>query len=48
MLKTFIWSDDVVTVKNGYGRNLMINQGKDEIATISAKKALEKTKTIFF
>ena len=32
--------DDVVTVKNGYGRNFLIPQGKAILATISAKKAL--------
>ena len=37
--------DDVVTVKNGYGRNFLIPQGKAILATISAKKALaEKLK----
>ena len=39
------FADDVVTVKNGYGRNFLIPQGKAILATISAKKALaEKLK----
>ena len=39
------FTDDVVTVKNGYGRNFLIPQGKAILATISAKKALaEKLK----
>ena len=33
------FTDDVVTVKNGYGRNFLIPQGKAILATISAKKA---------
>ena len=36
---------DKVTVKNGYGRNFLIPQGKAILATISAKKVLaEKLK----
>ena len=31
--------DDIVSVKNGYGRNFLIPQGKAILATISAKKA---------
>ncbi|MEC3907461.1 50S ribosomal protein L9 [Tamlana sp. 2201CG12-4] len=34
------FKDDVVTVKNGYGRNFLIPQGKAILATISAKKVL--------
>ena len=36
------FTDDVVTVKNGYGRNFLIPQGKAILATISAKKALSE------
>tara|TARA_Y100000816_G_scaffold237117_1_gene183035 strand:- start:2231 stop:2680 length:450 start_codon:yes stop_codon:yes gene_type:complete len=39
------FTDDIVSVKNGYGRNFLIPQGKAILATISAKKALaEKLK----
>ena len=39
------YTDDIVSVKNGYGRNFLIPQGKAILATISAKKALtEKLK----
>lgn len=34
------YKDDVVTVKNGYGRNYLIPQGYAELATVSAKKVL--------
>ncbi len=34
------FQDDVVTVKNGYGRNFLIPQGYAILATISAKKVL--------
>ncbi|MGB0973626.1 MAG: 50S ribosomal protein L9 [Flavobacteriaceae bacterium] len=34
------FADDVVTVKNGYGRNYLIPQGLGVIATPSAKKVL--------
>lgn len=34
------YKDDVVTVKNGYGRNFLIPQGKAIMATESAKKML--------
>ncbi len=34
------FKDDTVTVKNGYGRNFLIPQGKAILATISAKKVL--------
>jgi large subunit ribosomal protein L9 len=34
------FKDDVVTVKNGYGRNFLIPGGKAILATISAKKVL--------
>ena len=37
------FKDDVVTVKNGYGRNYLIPQGMAIIATPSAKKQLEET-----
>ena len=39
------FKDDLVVVKNGYGRNFLIPQGKAILATISAKKVLaEKIK----
>ena len=39
------FKDDLVVVKNGYGRNYLIPQGKAILATISAKKVLaEKLK----
>jgi large subunit ribosomal protein L9 len=34
------FKDDVVTVKNGYGRNFLIPAGKAILATISARKVL--------
>ena len=34
------FKDDVVTVKNGYGRNFLIPQGMAKLATPSAKKVL--------
>ncbi|MFS4418348.1 50S ribosomal protein L9 [Maribacter sp. 2307ULW6-5] len=34
------FKDDVVTVKNGYGRNYLIPQGLATMATTSAKKVL--------
>ena len=34
------YKDDVVIVKNGYGRNFLIPQGKACLATSSAKKVL--------
>ncbi|GAB6010573.1 50S ribosomal protein L9 [Viscerimonas tarda] len=34
------YKDDVITVKDGYGRNYLIPQGKAIIATDSAKKVL--------
>ena len=34
------FKDDVVTVKNGYGRNFLIPQGYANLATASAKKVL--------
>ena len=34
------YKDDVVEVKNGYGRNYLIPQGKAVIATESALKVL--------
>ena len=30
------FKDDIVSVKNGYGRNFLIPQGKAVIATVSA------------
>ena len=37
------FKDDLVVVKNGYGRNFLIPQGKAILATISAKKVLAAT-----
>ncbi|HLV92076.1 MAG TPA: 50S ribosomal protein L9 [Aequorivita sp.] len=37
------FADDLVTVKNGYGRNYLIPQGYASLATPSAKKMLEET-----
>lgn len=37
------FKDDVVTVKNGYGRNFLIPQGKAVLATESAKKMHAET-----
>ena len=37
------YKDEVVTVRNGYGRNYLIPNGLAEIATPSAKKMLEET-----
>ncbi len=37
------FTDDLVTVKNGYGRNFLIPQGKASLATPSAKKVLAET-----
>ncbi|MEK9531158.1 MAG: 50S ribosomal protein L9 [Flavobacteriaceae bacterium] len=34
------FKDDIVTVKNGYGRNFLIPQGLAVLATASAKKVL--------
>ena len=34
------FKDDIVSVKNGYGRNFLIPQGKAVIATVSARKVL--------
>ena len=34
------FKDDIVTVKNGYGRNFLIPQGHAILATSSAKKVL--------
>ena len=34
------FKDDLVKVKNGYGRNFLIPQGKAVLATVSAKKVL--------
>ena len=36
------FKDDIVSVKNGYGRNFLIPQGKAVIATASAKKVLNE------
>jgi len=35
--------DDIVTVKNGYGRNYLIPHGFAVLATVSAKKVLAET-----
>lgn len=37
------FKDDIVTVKNGYGRNYLIPQGHAVMATPSAKKVLAET-----
>jgi len=37
------FKDDIVTVKNGYGRNYLIPQGHAIMATPSAKKILAET-----
>ncbi|MCL4131343.1 UNVERIFIED_CONTAM: hypothetical protein GTU68_044945 [Idotea baltica] len=37
------FTDDVVSVKNGYGRNFLIPQGYAALATPSAKKVLAET-----
>lgn len=37
------FKDDIVSVKNGYGRNFLIPQGQAVMATSSAKKVLEET-----
>jgi len=37
------FKDDIVTVKNGYGRNYLIPQGYAILATSSAKKVLAET-----
>ena len=37
------FSDDIVTVKNGYGRNYLIPKGFAVLATESAKKVLAET-----
>ncbi len=37
------FADDIVTVKNGYGRNYLIPQGLAALATPSAKKMLAET-----
>ena len=34
------FKDDIVSVKNGYGRNFLIPKGKAIIATVSARKIL--------
>ncbi|MFB6319583.1 50S ribosomal protein L9 [Saccharicrinis sp. FJH54] len=34
------YKDDIITVKDGYGRNYLIPQGKAVVATDSAKKVL--------
>jgi|TARA_B110000444_G_scaffold258376_1_gene299103 large subunit ribosomal protein L9 len=36
------FKDDLVEVKNGYGRNFLIPKGKAVLATISAKKVLKE------
>jgi large subunit ribosomal protein L9 len=37
------FTDDLVTVKNGFGRNFLIPQGQAVLATPSAKKVLAET-----
>ncbi|MEM5566840.1 50S ribosomal protein L9 [Psychroserpens sp. AS72] len=37
------FTDDIVTVKNGYGRNFLIPNGHAVMATSSAKKVLAET-----
>jgi len=37
------FKDDIVTVKNGYGRNYLIPRGEAILATSSAKKVLTET-----
>ena len=37
------FKDDIVSVKNGYGRNFLIPNGEAILATISAKKVLAET-----
>ncbi|MEH6536605.1 MAG: 50S ribosomal protein L9 [Psychroserpens sp.] len=37
------FKDDIVTVKNGYGRNFLIPHGQAIMATSSAKKVLAET-----
>ncbi|QIE60800.1 50S ribosomal protein L9 [Rasiella rasia] len=37
------FADDVVTVKNGYGRNFLIPHGMAVLATPSARKVLQET-----
>ena len=37
------FTDDVVSVKNGYGRNFLIPQGLAVLATPSARKVLAET-----
>ncbi len=39
-IATLGYKDDIVTVKDGYGRNYLIPQGKAIIASSSAKKVL--------
>ena len=36
------FKDEIVSVKNGYGRNFLIPQGKAVMATTSARKVLEE------
>jgi len=36
------FKDDLLEVKNGYGRNFLIPQGKAILATVSAKKVLNE------
>lgn len=36
------YKDDIVSVKDGYGRNYLIPQGKAVIASVSAKKILSE------
>ena len=34
------FKDEIVSVKNGYGRNFLIPEGKGVMATVSARKVL--------
>ena len=36
------FKDEIVSVKNGYGRNFLIPQGKAVMATVSARKVLNE------
>ncbi len=38
------YKDDIITVKNGYGRNFLIPQHKAILATVQAKKVLAENK----
>jgi len=42
-VETLGFKDDIINVKNGYGRNYLIPHGFAVLATISAKKVLAET-----